>query len=119
MSSVLERNETNEANERKEKKGKKGKKGKKWLDNSFLLLLFSSGPLVYSGHLKWEPQGDQAERFAENPIRPVNDNILIAKLRPGQEIDVTLHCEKGLGKTHAKWSPVGKSDPFLFSFFEN
>jgi DNA-directed RNA polymerase I and III subunit RPAC1 len=31
---------------------------------------------------------------------------LIAKLRPGQEIEMELICEKGIGKTHAKWSPV-------------
>jgi DNA-directed RNA polymerases I and III subunit RPAC1 len=31
---------------------------------------------------------------------------LIAKLRPGQEIEMDLICEKGVGKTHAKWQPV-------------
>lgn len=31
---------------------------------------------------------------------------MIAKLRPGQEIELELFCEKGIGKTHAKWSPV-------------
>ncbi|KAK9768369.1 DNA-directed RNA polymerase core subunit rpc40 [Basidiobolus ranarum] len=61
---------------------------------------------VYSNALVWDPKGDQAERFAEDPARPVFDDILIAKLRPGQEIEVELHCEKGIGRDHAKYSPV-------------
>ncbi|KAF7723810.1 DNA-directed RNA polymerases I and III subunit RPAC1 [Apophysomyces ossiformis] len=61
---------------------------------------------VYSKDLVWEPKGDQEEKFKDDPIRPVYDDILIAKLRPGQEIDLELHCCKGQGRTHAKWSPV-------------
>lgn len=30
----------------------------------------------------------------------------MAKLRPGQEIVAELHAIKGIGRVHAKWSPV-------------
>jgi DNA-directed RNA polymerases I and III subunit RPAC1 len=39
---------------------------------------------VTSGHLKWEPKGGQVLAFAQDPPRPVHDDILLAKLRPGQ-----------------------------------
>lgn len=61
---------------------------------------------VYSGDLVWMPTGDQATMFAGNEPKPLLDDILIAKMRPGQEIEMELVCEKGEGKTHAKWSPV-------------
>lgn len=61
---------------------------------------------VYSGQLEWVPLGGQAETFADSPPTVVNPNILLARLRPGQELDLELKCEKGLGKDHAKWSPV-------------
>jgi DNA-directed RNA polymerase alpha subunit len=38
----------------------------------------------------------------------VQENILLAKLKPGQELDLRLFCVKGIGKDHAKFSPVGK-----------
>lgn len=61
---------------------------------------------IYSGHLSWVPQGGQALKFKDFPIAPILDDILIAKLRPGQEIEAEIFCYKGIGRTHAKWSPV-------------
>ena len=38
---------------------------------------------VLSSHITWTPIGNQSKRF-ERPITVVQDDILIAKLRPGQ-----------------------------------
>ncbi|CAN0033639.1 unnamed protein product, partial [Ectocarpus sp. 13 AM-2016] len=72
---------------------------------------YAAGPRrtmnVFSGAMEWCPHGDQVERFkGEGGLRPVHDDILIAKLRPGQEIVAEMHCRKGIGKDHAKFSPV-------------
>ncbi|KAJ1836550.1 DNA-directed RNA polymerase core subunit rpc40 [Coemansia sp. RSA 2706] len=61
---------------------------------------------VYSSQLVWEPAGDQQKRLASVSIGPIHDDILITKLRPGQVINCELHCQKGVGKDHAKFSPV-------------
>lgn len=60
---------------------------------------------VYAKHLTWQPVGRQDGMFPD-PIRPVNPDILLAKMRPGQAIDMELHCIKGIGADHAKFSPV-------------
>jgi DNA-directed RNA polymerase I and III subunit RPAC1 len=60
---------------------------------------------VYSSDLTWVPQGEQEQRF-EHGIRPIHDDILIAKLRPGQSIELEAHGRRGIGKDHAKYSPV-------------
>jgi len=62
---------------------------------------------VYSGDLVWEPQEDQDTKYSgDRVLKPVHDDIIITKLRPGQEIDAKLYCVKGIGKDHAKFSPV-------------
>lgn len=61
---------------------------------------------VLSSKIKWVPQGAQADVLKPEQVRPLNNDILLAKLRGGQEIELELHCVKGLGKDHAKWSPV-------------
>ncbi|XP_003978340.1 DNA-directed RNA polymerases I and III subunit RPAC1 [Takifugu rubripes] len=62
--------------------------------------------MVYSKDIHWVPIGNQADVFANCSIGPVHGDILIAQLRPGQELDIIMHCIKGIGKDHAKFSPV-------------
>lgn len=71
---------------------------------------------VYSKDLTWVPQGDQKDRFED--IRPVHDDILIAKLRPGQEIDLEAHGRRGVGKDHSKFSPVATASYRLLPLIE-
>ncbi|KAF7315311.1 RPOLD domain-containing protein [Mycena indigotica] len=61
---------------------------------------------LLSRHLLWEPAGEQEAVFAAKPPGPLNPDIVLAKLRPGQQIEMTLHAIKGVGKDHAKFSPV-------------
>ncbi|XP_078349483.1 DNA-directed RNA polymerases I and III subunit RPAC1-like isoform X1 [Oculina patagonica] len=61
---------------------------------------------VTTDHLKWVPIGSQSRKYGPQDIRPVHNDILIAKLRPGQELDLKMHAVKGIGKDHAKFSPV-------------
>jgi len=60
---------------------------------------------VFSRHLKWLPQGNQSVKYPEG-ITAVHPDILLAELRPGQRIEFEAHCRKGVGKDHAKFSPV-------------
>ena len=61
---------------------------------------------VLSNLIEWVPIENQNEKYKHNKIRVVHDDILVAKLRQGQEIEAELICVKGIGRTHAKWSPV-------------
>ncbi|RYP79890.1 hypothetical protein DL769_002723 [Monosporascus sp. CRB-8-3] len=62
---------------------------------------------VYASDIVLELLGGQAKYFSgDGAIRPVNPDILIAKLRPGQEIDIDMHMHKGYGWDHSKYSPV-------------
>lgn len=62
--------------------------------------------LVYSSSLKYVPQGSQSHNKDLKSVKLVHHNILIAKLRENQEIYLEIFAEKGIGKKHAKWSPV-------------
>ncbi|XP_075591182.1 DNA-directed RNA polymerases I and III subunit RPAC1-like [Dermatophagoides farinae] len=62
---------------------------------------------IYSRHLQWIPRNNEEKhKFKNINVRPVSEDILITKIGPGQEIDMFMYLEKGIGATHAKWSPV-------------
>ncbi|PNS20398.1 DNA-directed RNA polymerases I and III subunit RPAC1 [Sphaceloma murrayae] len=62
---------------------------------------------VYAHQLRFEAVGQQKQYFSEpDHVKPMNPDILIAKLRPGQTIHVRMHCVKGIGADHTKFSPV-------------
>mmetsp|Transcript_24750 Transcript_24750/g.59670 ORF Transcript_24750/g.59670 Transcript_24750/m.59670 type:complete len:439 (-) Transcript_24750:232-1548(-) len=83
---------------------------------------------IYTRDLLWAPQGDQLSRFplhssgvgngAGGGIRPLHEDILIAKLRPGQVIELEAHARKGVGKDHAKFSPVATASYRLMPHIE-
>jgi len=79
------------------------------------------GERVTAADLRWLPGGSQLPdetgcRFAAggqakvfSPGREpkaVHQDLLLAKLKPGQAIALEAHCVVGTGKEHAKWSPV-------------
>lgn len=49
--------------------------------------------VVYSGDLKWHPQGRQGSVHFD--LGPTMKDIILAKLRPGQTIEAELHAIKG------------------------
>lgn len=61
---------------------------------------------VYSGQIKWLPRGKQAALYKEADVGSIHDDILINKMRPGHELDLKLVAVKGVGRDHAKFSPV-------------
>eukprot|EP01128_Nolandella_sp_AFSM9_P009107 TRINITY_DN5744_c0_g1_i1.p1 TRINITY_DN5744_c0_g1~~TRINITY_DN5744_c0_g1_i1.p1 ORF type:complete len:356 (-),score=76.88 TRINITY_DN5744_c0_g1_i1:55-1122(-) len=62
-----------------------------------------SNSVVLSGDLKWKGQGDgQSARMASL----VHDDIILTQLRPGQAVVASCFCHKGVGRDHAKFSPV-------------
>lgn len=72
---------------------------------------------VYAKDLKFEPQGKQMETF-KAPVVPADPDILLAKLRPGQEISLRAHCVLGIGSDHAKFSPVSTASYRLLPTIE-
>lgn len=84
-----------------------------FFDWSHIILLFY---LVYSRDIKWIPIGRQADLYpnGEEQMGMLENDILLCKMRPGQEIHAFMYAVKGIGKDHAKFSPVGM---YLFIIF--
>lgn len=62
---------------------------------------------VTTEHLIWVPvNAEQKTRFASCIPKPVDSDILIARLARGQEINVRCTAVRGIGADHAKFSPV-------------
>ncbi|KAI4286491.1 MAG: hypothetical protein L6R35_004255 [Caloplaca aegaea] len=63
---------------------------------------------VYAKDLQFVLSGRQNNYFEgeANAVRSVHPDILLAKMRPGQCINMEMHCVKGIGADHAKFSPV-------------
>lgn len=76
------------------------------LDYGLIIMIVLVFP-VYSSHIKWQAIGNQASIHKEADVGPVHNDILISKMRPGHELDMQLIAVKGIGRDHAKFSPVG------------
>jgi hypothetical protein len=53
-----------------------------------------------------EYEDEKMGREPSPSLKPLSSNILISKLKKGQEIHLKAWCSKGRGKDHSKWSPV-------------
>ena len=60
---------------------------------------------VYSHSLQCTRVGKQVD-YPEDTLCVADDDIILMKLAPGQEIDIDMYATKGVGEDHAKWSPV-------------
>ena len=58
---------------------------------------------VQSQHLEWVAEGVQANWMED--IKAFSD-IPLVEMRPGQSLEIECHARKGVGKDHAKFSPV-------------
>uniref|UniRef100_A0A0P4WSQ0 DNA-directed RNA polymerases I and III subunit RPAC1 n=1 Tax=Scylla olivacea TaxID=85551 RepID=A0A0P4WSQ0_SCYOL len=60
---------------------------------------------VLSSSLKWVPLGNQPDIFQESNMQPLHQDILLAKMNCGHEINLEAFAVKGIGSDHAKFQP--------------
>lgn len=79
----------------------------KWLPNGSELQMASHNPSAKpKSYTSFSCSQSSLPEFSKNPPRVKHDDIILAKLGPGQAIELEAHAVKGMGKIHAKWSPV-------------
>ncbi|KFD51711.1 hypothetical protein M514_07407 [Trichuris suis] len=61
---------------------------------------------VYSRDLTWVPLDGQTDIFRKKPPRPAYPDILIDELTLNDILECDCYCVKGIGRDHAKFSPV-------------
>ncbi|KAL9105706.1 MAG: hypothetical protein Q9227_009146 [Pyrenula ochraceoflavens] len=62
---------------------------------------------VYASQIEWVPSESQRQLLGGDVApEPVNPDILITKMRPGQELYLELAAHVMTGRDHAKFSPV-------------
>ncbi|KAI3604993.1 dna-directed rna polymerases i and iii subunit rpac1 [Moniliophthora roreri] len=70
-------------------------------------------------HLVWHPAGEQESAIEDGPRPgPTNGKIVLAKLRPGQGVNLEVHAVKGVGKDHAKFNPVATASYRLHPYIK-
>ncbi|MPC08255.1 DNA-directed RNA polymerases I and III subunit RPAC1 [Portunus trituberculatus] len=60
---------------------------------------------VLSSSLKWIPLGNQPDIFQEASMQPLHQDVLLAKMNNGHEINLEAYAVKGIGSDHAKFQP--------------
>lgn len=75
------------------------------------------GSMVYGSDLVFAGSEEQAAHLGGVPV-VLSPDLVLAKLRPGQEIELYAHALLGRGNDHAKFSPVATASYRLMPLIE-
>ncbi|XP_074568242.1 uncharacterized protein LOC141824808 [Curcuma longa] len=82
----------------------------KWLPNgSELEMATLDKSAKVKSYTSFSCSQDSLPEISKKPLGIKHDDIIIAKLGAGQAIELEAHAVKGIGKVHAKWSPVASA----------